>query len=139
MTRDVTLPLVFHGGSIHGCSRISTRDISALLSVLFRSSSRRRGWNCFYSCQFLFTPEDALSLMLASKVFVIVYEMLEILLYVRLSWMFNLKAGLCLEFIWIALGLPLGIFSKRFCWWIFFNLTDWMDDWVRWSRNIMNE
>lgn len=87
----------------------------------------------------LFTPEDALSLMLASKVFVIVYEMLEILLYVRLSWMFNLKAGLCLEFIWIALGLSLGIFSKRFCWWIFFNLTDWMDDWVRWSRNIMNE
>lgn len=127
---DVTLPLVFHGGSIHGtgvveyqlaiyplfslsCSALRRADVVEIAFILVNSFLLRRTLCLF-----------------ASKVFVIVYEMLEILLYARLSWMFNLKAGLCLEFIWIALGSPLGISSKRFCWWIFFFFLIWLIGWT---------
>lgn len=128
---DVTLPLVFHGGSIHGTGVVEYQLAIYPLFSLSCSALRRADVVeiAFILVNSLFTPEDALSLMLASKVFVIVYEMLEILLYARLSWMFNLKAGLCLEFIWIALGSPLGI-SKRFCWWIFFFFLIWLIGWT---------
>lgn len=138
---DVTLPLVFHGGSIHGTGVVEYQLAIYPLFSLSCSALRRADVVeiAFIVVNSLFIPEDVLSLMLASKVFVIVYEMLEILLYVRLFWTFNPKSWIMfrvyLNRLRIAFESPPRDFSDEF----FFNLIDWMDDWVRWSRNIMNE
>lgn len=112
---DVTLPLVFHGGSIHGTGVVEYQLAIYPLFSLSCSALRRADVVeiAFIVVNSLFIPEDVLSLMLASKVFVIVrcwksYFMCDY--FERLI----LKAGLCLEFIWIALGSPLNLLQEIF-------------------------